>query len=371
MCRRGWTGRAGERLCAVLGGDAGEDQVAVREAGVLARRLVRAPLPRWRRGRVAAVRDGAGHRRHGGAGRACGPVAGWRWCWPGGAGWPQGPAAPGAARLAAELAGCGAGVVVAGCDVADRGVLGGLLAWLSAAGRPVTGVVHAAGAGLYAPLAGTSLAEFAAVARAKVAGAVNLDALLADDVDAFVLFSSGAGVWGSGGQGAYAAANACLDALAQQRRARGAAATSVAWGLWDGGGMAAGGEETLRRRGIREMAPHLAITALGQVVEHGEGAVTVADVDWQRFAPTFTSMRPSPLLDGVPEARQAIAAEDGSPGDGRPGECWPGGWPAWLRPSRSRRCWSWSATRRPACWGMPPPRRSRRARCSATWGSTR
>ena len=36
--------RAAARLCAVLAG-CGEDQVAVRGAGILARRLVRAPLP--------------------------------------------------------------------------------------------------------------------------------------------------------------------------------------------------------------------------------------------------------------------------------------------------------------------------------------
>ncbi|MGK5534295.1 type I polyketide synthase, partial [Streptomyces sp. URMC 129] len=60
------------------------------------------------------------------------------------------------------------------------------------------------------------------------------------------------GVFGSPGQGAYAAGNAFLDALAQYRHSNGLPATSLAWGLWDeASALTAGLGDADRRRAAR------------------------------------------------------------------------------------------------------------------------
>ncbi|MEU5170817.1 type I polyketide synthase, partial [Streptomyces mutomycini] len=215
-------------------------------------------------------------------------------------------------ELVGELEGLGVEVVVAACDVSDRVALAGLVEELEAAGGPVRSVFHAAGINRFAPLVDTRADDFEEVLRAKVTGADNLDAVFGDrPLDAFVLFSSIAGIWGSGGQAAYAAANAHLDALAERRRARGLTATSIAWGPWADGGMADGeAAEHLRRRGLTAMAPATAIIGLEQALGQGDSVITVADVDWQLFRPTFTAMRESPLLSELAELDTSVSADN-------------------------------------------------------------
>ena len=137
-------------------------------------------------------------------------------------------------------------------------------------GPPIRSVWHSAGVGLLAPLAETDLAEFAAGVHGKLAGARNLDQIFdRADLDAFVLYSSGAAVWGAGDHGAYSAGNAYLDAVAHNRRSRGLTGTTIAWGIWsaEGGGMANDVIATqLKWRGIRFMAPEIAIAGLRQAV---------------------------------------------------------------------------------------------------------
>ncbi|MEU4626933.1 type I polyketide synthase, partial [Actinoplanes sp. NPDC023801] len=292
--------REGRRLAGLLGGN--EDQVAVRSSGVFVRRLRKAvptgpAEPRTWDGTILIT---------GGTGALGAHVA--RWLVGRGVNSlvltsRRGMDAPGAADLVAELS--PARVSVVACDVADRGQVADLVAGIP----DLRGVVHAAGVVGMGLLAQTGADEFAGILRGKVAGAVHLDELTSDlDLDLFVVFSSISGVWGSGGQAAYSAGNAFLDALVQTRRSAGRTGTAVAWGPWAEAGMLVtedGAEDYLRRRGLRPMAPALAIQALAEAIDGDTGCLTVADVDWEQFGPAFTATRPSPLLQSVLPAAAA------------------------------------------------------------------
>jgi acyl carrier protein len=58
---------------------------------------------------------------------------------------------------------------------------------------------------------------------------------------------------------------------------------------------------------VGALEPETALAALQYALDRGETALTVADFDWERFAPAFATARPRPLIDGVPEARRVLA----------------------------------------------------------------
>ncbi|WP_181773148.1 beta-ketoacyl reductase, partial [Amycolatopsis pittospori] len=224
----------------------------------------------------------------------------------------RGPAAPGAAELAAELEALGATVSVVACDVADRDALANLL---TTAGEryPLTAVVHTAGVVADGVLDSLTPDRIQEVMRPKVDAARNLHELTCHlELDAFVLYSAMAGAVGSPGQGNYAAANSYLDALAEHRRAEGLTALSVSWGWWEGEGMAqleGVDESRLRRNGVRPMAPERAVAELVRAVPGTGPTLLVSNVDWAGFVPAFTTTRPSPLLDMLAVAGWAAGPE--------------------------------------------------------------
>nr|WP_089157123.1 type I polyketide synthase [Micromonospora sp. NBS 11-29] len=315
--------RARGRLAVVLAGVGHEDQLAVRPSGLFGRRLARAGGD--------TPPTGAGWQPTGtvlvtgGLGSLGAHVA--RWLARDGADHlvltgRQGPAAPGAAELEAELTALGATVTIAACDVADPDALRALVDRLTDQGVRVDAVFHAAGVAHAGPLDATGLTDLADGLHAKVAGAVNLDRTFGGDVAAFVLFSSGAGVWGGGLQGGYAAGNAFLDALAEDRRRRGLPATAVAWGAWDGGGMmdTEGAADQMFRSGVRPMRPDLAVAVLARALAQDETTLAVADIAWDRFHQTYALARPRPLIEDLPEVARLLAATrvDDEPAESSP-----------------------------------------------------
>ncbi|MFI0483482.1 type I polyketide synthase [Actinomadura sp. 9N215] len=299
--------RVHRHLGTVLAESRGEDQIAIRDTGVFGRRIQRAPESQaattWRPEGTTLITGGTG-----GLGAH---IA--RWLTANGA--PhiilasrQGPNAPGANELQTEL---GDTVTITTCDVSDRDALRDLIDQIPEE-RPLTTVIHAAGKSENMPIEAFDVPHVEGVVGPKAFAAGHLHELTRDlDLKTFVLFSSAAATWGGGRQGSYGAANAYLDALAEHRRAQGLPATSIAWGPWTDGGMAAddGALDYYRRRGISPLVPELAVKALQQALDHDEATVTIADVDWERFSAAFTAQRPSALLSELTKTTDDAAAD--------------------------------------------------------------
>ncbi len=222
----------------------------------------------------------------------------------------RGESAPGAAELAAELRGDGAEIDFAACDVADRAALAEVLSAIPAS-RPLTGVFHTAGVLDDGAIASLTPDRMDTVLRPKVDAALHLHELTAElPLKAFVLFSSVAGAFGSPGQGNYAAANACLDAVATHRRTSGRSGQSLAWGLWSGdGGMGDELGDIERRRMARSgMLPlsaeqGLALFEAASGIETATPILAKLDREGLRGAGFATA-----LLSGLVPARPVSAA---------------------------------------------------------------
>jgi acyl transferase domain-containing protein/acyl carrier protein len=157
---------------------------------------------------------------------------------------------PKARQSIERLKATGTDVVVESGNIAEAQTAARVVAAATATGLPLRGVLHAAAVVEDATLANITDELIDKDWAPKVNGVWNLhQATAGQPLDWFCCFSSVAALFGSAGQGAYAAASSWVDAFTHWRRSQGFPATTIAWGAWGEVGratfLAAGGRTTM------------------------------------------------------------------------------------------------------------------------------
>lgn len=189
----------------------------------------------------------------------------------------QGEQAAGAEDLSRELRELGAQVTIAACDVTNKTSIARALS-LIPSDYPLTSVIHLAGVIKDGLVDFMSDQDLTTVLSSKLDAAVYLDELTKNTpLSSFILFSSLSGLLGTQGQANYAAANTFLDALAQHRRVNGLVATSLAWGPWDEGGMAAQLNQLdiarIQKMGVSLLSPQQGLTLFDTVLNNNQANI--------------------------------------------------------------------------------------------------
>lgn len=180
---------------------------------------------------------------------------------------------------------------------------------------PVLGVIHAAGVEMGALLTNTTTQDAAASMHPKAGGAAVLDEVFPPGtLDWMVLFSSCGYLVGFPGQGAYACANAFLDAFARGRRALGDRTVSVGWTAWRGLGMGSNSAfvaAQLEALGMGTVSSDDAMWALDLAMRDGESNVVVLPLTpAAASAPILADVAPSPSDDHGPDEPARLTVPD-------------------------------------------------------------
>ncbi|MEU1824068.1 type I polyketide synthase [Streptomyces abikoensis] len=157
------------------------------------------------------------------------------------------------------------------------------------------GIVHAAGVIEDATLARLDEALLRRVWRGKAEGAWTLHQATCGpgtELDFFVVYSSIASLIGSPGQGAYAAANAYLDALVTHRLAEGLPATGIHWGAWS----KVGRGQHLAERGFLMINPDDGVDAFERILTEGHHQIAYSPIDPTLWTAPYPALRTATLL---------------------------------------------------------------------------
>ncbi|GGK57804.1 putative polyketide synthase MbtD [Nocardia camponoti] len=170
--------------------------------------------------------------------------------------------------------------------------------------KPVDLLLHAAVNYVDAELDSITAEDVQSAISSKIAGLENVLATVPLTDDARVLlFSSMAASIGGRGQILYAVTNRMLDVVAANLRARGIAAASLQWGLWNvAGPLDAAGFARVEEAGVYPMLPGDAI-ALGLATPARDGMIIAAD--WHFLREVLGAFGRSALLSelSIPETR--------------------------------------------------------------------
>ncbi len=174
-------------------------------------------------------------------------------------------------------------------DVSSEDEISAVLKGIVSDMLPLRGIIHAAGIIDDAVIIRQDLDKFTKVMAPKRKDAWNLHTLTRDiTLDFFVCFSSTASLFGSPGQGNYAAANAYLDALAHYRQSHGLPGLSINWGPWADAGMAAslGKREQMRwgDYGMQTIATEKGLDILERLIAQNSTQVAVCPINWPPHA---------------------------------------------------------------------------------------
>ncbi|KAF3092990.1 hypothetical protein TWF103_011134 [Orbilia oligospora] len=142
---------------------------------------------------------------------------------------------PDSVPLRADLEAMGVHCIIPSCDISNHESLKETLESLARTAPRIRGCIHTSDSMIPsdALFSNTTHAGWNNEITCKVSGSWNLHSLLPEELDFFVLLSSVAGIIGSRSQGASAAADTYMDALAQHRISHGLKAVSLHIGPFD------------------------------------------------------------------------------------------------------------------------------------------
>ncbi|KAF2266737.1 hypothetical protein CC78DRAFT_595404 [Lojkania enalia] len=171
-------------------------------------------------------------------------------------------------RFVEDLRVLGCHVEAPPCDIGNSAALARVLEDCMSRMPPIRGCIQASMVLKDSTFDNMSYTDFNVPLKSKVNGSWNLHSLIPEPLDFFIMLSSVGGIFGSGGQANYAAANTYQDELAQHRVSLGRKAIAIDLGMMLGEGYLAQDPENMERLAKTDGLQHMPQDALIALLEH-------------------------------------------------------------------------------------------------------